>query len=114
MDRKTETLVDVSVVQRINKYLPENSIFADMCAFFSVFADVTRVRILTILLISELCVNDIATILRLNQTTASHQLKLLRDAGMVETARDGKVIYYKVTNKYVNDIMLTGTIHLGF
>jgi len=98
----------------VKKYIPSNSMLADMCNFFSIFSDVTRVKILTALSITELCVTDISESLALNQTTVSHQLKLLRDAGMVQFRRDGKVIYYKATNKYIDEIMATGAKHLGY
>ncbi|MCL2631399.1 MAG: metalloregulator ArsR/SmtB family transcription factor [Firmicutes bacterium] len=97
----------------IKEYVPSNGVLADMCAFFSVFSDITRVKILTALLISELCVTDIAESLNLNQTTVSHQLKLLRDAGMVKFRRNGKIIYYRASNKYIEDAMSVGAKHIG-
>lgn len=108
------TLTAGDTAEYVRTYLPSNATLADMCAFFSVFSDVTRVKILTALSISELCVTDIAGILELNQTTVSHQLRLLRDAGMVDYRREGKIIYYRTVNKHVNDIMLTGAEHLGY
>lgn len=92
----------------VKKYLPTNAALSDMCSFFSVFSDVTRVKILSALCISELCVSDISNLLEINQTTVSHQLKLLRDAAIVDFRREGKIIYYRIVNKYVNDIMMTG------
>jgi DNA-binding transcriptional ArsR family regulator len=101
-------------IKIVEKYLPSYGIISDLCEFFDIFSDVTRVRILVVLSISELSVNDIACVLDLNQTTASHQLRILKDARVVTFRRDGKNIYYKIINKYINDILLTGAIHLGF
>lgn len=98
----------------IREYLPSNAVLSDMCSFFSVFSDVTRVKLLSALSISELCVTDLSEILELNQTTVSHQLRLLRDAGMVTCRRDGKIIYYRVANEHINNVMLTGAISLGY
>lgn len=98
----------------IKKYLPKNAIIADMCAFFGLFSDVTRVRIITALSIAEMCVTDLSTVLELNQTTVSHQLKLLRDAGMVSYRRNGKIIYYSAANEHINNILMTGTEYLGY
>jgi DNA-binding transcriptional ArsR family regulator len=92
----------------VKKYIPSNAVLADMCNFFGVFSDVTRVKILSALAISELCVNDISEFLDLNQTTVSHQLRLLRDAGLVDYRRDGKIIYYRIANEQINEIMMTG------
>ncbi|HOB64715.1 MAG: helix-turn-helix transcriptional regulator [Clostridiales bacterium] len=101
-----------SVEALVKKYLPSNAVLADMCNFFSVFSDVTRVKILSALAISELCVTNISQLLDLNQTTVSHQLRLLRDAGLVEYRRDGKTIYYRIANDQINNIMMTGVEYL--
>lgn len=101
-----------SIEKVVKKYLPSNAVLADMCSFFSVFSDVTRVKILSALAISELCVTDISGLLELNQTTVSHQLKLLRDAGLVDYRRNGKIIFYSIANEQINEIMMTGAEYL--
>lgn len=78
----------------IKEYLPQPDTLKDISDFFSVFADSTRIKILTALLISEMSVTDISSILDMNQSTISHQLKTLRAAKMVETERKGKVRMY--------------------
>jgi|AGTN01.3.fsa_nt_gi Predicted transcriptional regulators len=92
----------------VRSYLPSNAVVADICSLFELFSDVTRVRLLSALSISEMCVSDVSAVLEMNQTTVSHQLKLLRDAGMVDYRRDGKILYYKIANKYINEVMMTG------
>ncbi|MBQ8178232.1 MAG: helix-turn-helix transcriptional regulator [Clostridia bacterium] len=99
-------------LETIEHYLPSNADLASIGEFFSVFSDVTRLKILTALCVDELCVSDIAAILELNQTTVSHQLKLLRDAGMVSTRRNGKIIYYRVINDFVEEVMLMGARYI--
>jgi len=98
----------------IKQYIPNNAILSDLARFFNLFSDSTRIKILSALAIRELCVNDISQVLNLNQTTVSHQLKILRDAGFVGFRREGKIIYYSLTNKYINEVMLTGVSYLGF
>ena len=105
-------LVDTNTLSAIQNYLPSNADLADMANFFSVFGDVTRLKMLSALSVDELCVSDISTILDLNQTTVSHQLKLLRDAGMVSYRRDGKIIYYRIINKFVQEVMLMGASYI--
>lgn len=105
--------LNLNTKELIENYLPENSVLSDICALFSVFSDVTRVKMLSALSISEMCVTDLSAVLQLNQTTVSHQLKLLRDADMVTYRRDGKIIYYKVTNKYINEVMMTGADYVN-
>ena len=105
-------IVDLDTLEAIEQYLPSNADLSGIGSFYSVFSDVTRLKILSALSVDELCVSDIATILDINQTTVSHQLKLLRDAGMVSTRRNGKVIFYHIINKYVEEAMSMGARYI--
>ena len=93
------------------KQLNEDQII-DLSELFKIFGDSTRIKIINILLDEELCVNDISRILKLNQTTVSHQLKLLKSVGAVKFRRDGKIIYYSIADKQINDCLLTGVNYL--
>ena len=95
-------------LENLKYYMPENKVLQQLASFFSVFGDGTRLKILSALALSDMCVNDISVSLNLNQTTVSHQLKLLKDAGAVKYLRDGKVIYYSLANKTINEVMLNG------
>lgn len=61
------------------------------------FADPTRVRILAALRGGELCVCELSDALGVTQSTLSTHLQVIRDAGLVQTRRDGKWIYYTVS-----------------
>ena len=71
-------------------------------------------RIVSALSISEMCVSDISELLKLNQTTVSHQLRLLKDLNAVKTKRQGKVIFYSLRNESLSDILLKGVEFLGY
>ena len=62
--------------------------------------------------LSKMCVNDISVSLNLNQTTVSHQLKILKAVGVVKDDRCGKVIYYSIATKTINEVMLSGVDYL--
>ncbi|MBQ7308128.1 MAG: winged helix-turn-helix transcriptional regulator [Clostridia bacterium] len=100
--------LDEKTQKEIYYYMPQEKTIRQLTDFFSVFSDMTRLKILICLAVSELCVNDIANILRMNQTTISHQLKILRDNGALVTRRDGKVIYYSISDELINECMLKG------
>ena len=91
--------------------LPSERFIESMAAFFSIFADPTRLKIVCALGITPMCVGDIASILKLNQSTVSHSLRLLKDAGMVNSTRSGKLVSYVLTNPYIDEVMLTGVEH---
>jgi DNA-binding transcriptional ArsR family regulator len=67
---------------------PENEL-ADMAELFKVFGDSTRIKILYILSESELCVCDIAELLGMTQPAISYQLKVLKQAKLVRSRREG-------------------------
>lgn len=90
------------------EFMPKQSTLLKLAEFFSVFSDATRIKILTALTISEMCVNDIANLLQLNQTTVSHQLKFLRHSGAVCQRRNGKLIYYSICDSNIHEVLLNG------
>lgn len=63
---------------------------------FRSFSDRTRLRIFLLLLDSELCVGELMALLQLEQSLISHQLKKLRQAGLVEQRKSGRWIYYRI------------------
>lgn len=69
---------------------------------------------LSALAISEMCVTDLSRVLDINQTTVSHQLRLLKNLGIVKSERCGKIIFYSLVNDTVNDVMLKGVEFLGY
>lgn len=79
---------------------------------FRMFGDPTRLRILTVLQVSELCVCDIATLLGMTVSAISHQLRLLRSAGLVIGRREGKSIIYALADDHVRTMMQNGIEHI--
>ena len=105
LDRRTKDLV--------KEYVPEGDVLDSIVCFFFFFSDPTRVRMLSALAISEMCVTDLSRVLEINQTTVSHQLRLLKNLGIVKSERQGKIIFYSLINDTVNDVMLKGVEFLG-
>jgi ArsR family transcriptional regulator len=63
---------------------------------FRALADPTRLRIVSLLLRKELCVCELVFILKMEQSRISHQLRIMRDADLVEDVRDGRWIIYRI------------------
>ena len=69
----------------------------ELAARFKALADPTRVAIVNRLAqAAETCVCDLTAVFDLSQPTISHHLKILRDAGLVESSRRGTWAYYRV------------------
>lgn len=102
------------ILDDLDCYLPDEIATVKIARFFSLLADPSRVKLLSALAISPLCVTDLSKILNMNQTTVSHQLRLLRDTDVVQAMRQGKIIKYKISNPKINEILLVGVEYLGY
>ena len=85
-------LIDNKTQVKVRYYLPDNAVLTELSDLFSVLSDM----------------------LDMNQTTVSHQLKILRSTGIVTARRDGKTIYYSLANMIIPEIMRFGTLYLGY
>lgn len=92
----------------ISYYLPEDKAIGRLADLFSMFGDSTRIKIITALCLTEMCVSDLSELLSINQTTVSHQLKILKNFDLVKATRIGKMIYYRVTSKCISEMMSKG------
>jgi len=67
--------------------------------FAKALADLTRLRVIAALRQRELCVCELCDALEATQSTLSTHLTLLRDAGITRTRKQGKWIYYRLSNE---------------
>jgi DNA-binding transcriptional ArsR family regulator len=79
---------------------------------FRAMADPTRVRILSALAKTELCVGDLAAMLGMSMSAISHQLRLLRKLRVVRRRRAGKHIYYTLDDEHIRDLFQRGLEHV--
>lgn len=108
-----DNIIDEQTEETVIKYIPRNATLNALAEFFSACSDVTRAKIICALAISEMCVGDLSRILNINQTTCSHQLRLLRAADIVKQRRDGKIIYYSLKNRKIENVLLAGVDFLN-
>ena len=99
-------------VESTRKSMPHDEMLFDLAEFFKVFADSTRIKILWALHEHELCVCDIAVVLNMTKSAVSHQLKILRQANLVKNRKDGKVVYYSLSDEHVKEIFEMAVDHL--
>ena len=90
----------------ILKYMPQSDVTNRLACYFQNFSDYTRLRIIICLSLCDMCVNDLSVLLNVNQTTISHQLKILKAQNIVKFKRDGKILVYTLKAKSVNEVML--------
>lgn len=114
---KSESFCDCEVlheeiVAEVKKSMADDETVADISDFFRIFGDSTRIKILWALDKSELCVCDIAALISMTKSAVSHQLKVLRDARLVKSRREGKVVFYSLADDHVKDIFEKAVEHL--
>ena len=100
------------IVDKVNEVLPGDEILYDLAELFKIFGDSTRIKILYVLLESEMCVCDIARLLGLSQSAVSHQLRALKQSKLVRYRREGKSILYALADDHVRDIIDRGMEHV--
>ena len=91
----------------------EEELLFNLADFYKIFGDSTRLKILYELNKSDLCVGDISTKLDMSISAVSHQLKVLREANLVSTKRDGKIIFYSLADEHVKEIFECGIEHIN-
>ena len=101
------------VVKKAAAAMPTDEVLFDLSDLFKMFADSTRIKIISALVNEEMCVCDIAALLNMNQSAISHQLRSLRQTKLVKYRREGKVVYYSLDDDHVRDILNTGLAHVG-
>ncbi len=107
-------MLDTRTRNIVRYYIPEDEALKGMSGLFSAFSDQTRLKVLSALSITEMCVGDLADVLRLNQTTISHQLKFLKDQNLVKSRRLGKIVFYSLSGDFVPKLMSVGVSQLGY
>ncbi len=71
--------------------------------FAKALADETRQEIMTLCCCKWLSVSEIVDALNVSQPTVSHHLSVLRSAGLVDSRREGKQIFYSLNQKRIAD-----------
>ncbi len=99
-------------IEAIRSEMPTQETLYDLAELFKMFGDSTRIGILCALYQNELCVYDIARLLNMTQSAISHQLRLLRTAGLVRARRAGKSIFYSLDDGHVYSIFQQGLEHV--
>lgn len=83
-----------------------------MAEFFGTLADPTRLRLLSVLATKELCVCDLATMLKMSESAVSHQLRVLRAQRLVKYRKEGRNVHYSLADNHVINLYREVAEHL--
>ncbi len=115
---KKELMCDCNVIHQnavdiALKNKPEEKELENLTTLFKILGDSTRTKILWILDHHEMCVCDIANVLNMTKSSISHQLAILREAGIVRFRRSGKEVYYTLDDEHISRLYEIGLEHIN-
>ena len=109
---KTETVGNDRVLEAEAAFKDAAKIFS-VAELFRLFGDPTRVGIMTVLYEKERCVCDLSELLGMTDSAISHQLRLLKQSGLVKYRREGKHLFYSLADSHVSTILAQGFEHVN-
>jgi|SRR5690554_3876096 len=112
-DMCTTMIVHKKEVAEAMRQLPSEDAIFELANFFKTFGDATRIKIISALMKTELCVCDLAYVIHTSQSAVSHQLRVLRQARLVKFRRVGKVVYYSLDDNHIQTLIEQGFQHLA-
>jgi DNA-binding transcriptional ArsR family regulator len=92
-------------VRRIARLFPKTETLIELSDQFQLLSDPNRIKILYALSTEEVCVCDLSALLGMSDSAVSHQLRLLRALRLVKSRRDGRVIYYSLSDDHVTRLL---------
>lgn len=101
-----------NLLKIVNEKMPAETELYDLSELFKVFGDSTRIRILFVLFEAEVCVCDLANALNMTQSAISHQLRILKANKLVKSRREGKSVFYSLSDDHVRTIIAMGLEHI--
>lgn len=106
------TCVHNQIIEAVKEKMPAEELLKELADFYKVFGDATRIKILCVLLRSEMCVCDLAEMLGMTQSAISHQLRVLKQMKLVKNRREGKTVYYSLADGHIQNIISQGMEHI--
>lgn len=91
----------------------EEQTSSHLADLFSALSDPTRLRIISVLLDSEMNVGEIAAQLRMTESAVSHQLRGLRQMRLVRGRKNGRQVYYALDDDHVAKLYGLGLDHVA-
>jgi DNA-binding transcriptional ArsR family regulator len=83
-----------------------------MAAFFALLADPNRLRILSVLAVSEMCVQEIAIAVEMGESAVSHQLRILRANRIAKYEKRGRQVFYRLADAHIVELYRSVAEHI--
>lgn len=103
---------DEALARAAEAHLLDGITATHVADLFKALADPTRVRIISLLAHTELCVGDLCLVLGMSQPAISHQLRVLRNLRLVIARKEGRHVYYSLADEHIHDLFHQGLAHV--
>ncbi len=97
---------------QIKSNIPSEDELDSVSSLFKILGDPTRCQILFILSQKSLCVGDICACMDMNVSAISHQLRILKQAKLVRSKKNGKEVFYSLDDDHVSEIFNCALVHI--
>jgi DNA-binding transcriptional ArsR family regulator len=104
--------VDEQKVENARSAMKSAETISLLAETFKILGDPTRIKIAFALSKEELCVCDIANLLKVSQSAVSHSLRTLRQMKLVKFRREGKIAYYTLDDEHIANLLDEGFRHV--
>ncbi len=104
-------LIDADRVRRIVREFPAE--IDELAGLYRALGDPTRLKMALALASAELCVCDLAAAVGASSSGVSHHLRLLKAMRLVRARREGKMVYYRLDDDHVREMLAVGREHVG-
>ena len=106
------TVIHKDVVQLVQTEMRKTDVHNEVAKFFQVIGDYSRYRMLAALAVHELCVCDLSVLLNNTKSAISHQLKVLKEHGIIKSRKEGKNVYYSLDDEHIVSVLGIGKEHI--
>ena len=103
--------INPSKVRSLARSLPSTDAVERISSIFQIMSDPSRLKILCCVSRGDVCVCDLSAVLGMNVSAVSHQLRLLRSLNLVKPRREGRIVYYSLSDDRVGDLMRRSLEH---
>ncbi|MFE4105015.1 ArsR/SmtB family transcription factor [Almyronema epifaneia] len=107
-----DSLVHIDNVRQVQPQVLPTEKAQRMAEFFGVLADPNRLKLLSALAKQELCVCDLAALVKMGESAVSHQLRLLRSLRLVRYRKQGRNVYYRLADDHIMNLYREVAEHL--
>jgi DNA-binding transcriptional ArsR family regulator len=112
MVKYLERYHDEARVLQVQSHLVDGLTATRLAEFFKALSDPSRVRIISALSETELCVHDLSAALGMSQSAVSHQLRYLRDLHLVRYRKEGRHVFYQLDDEHILELFTGGLEHM--